>query len=97
MDSESYMEECNDEPTELDIVREQLNTYQMLNNDLSKKIQEVKIGLNATNKELITVRNELMAEKLISSELRRTLLTVNGQCLQFFNGYYANIQKCSER
>jgi hypothetical protein len=69
----------------------------MLNADLSKKVQEFKIAVNATNKELIIVRNELMAEKLKSSELRRALNIMNGQCTNFFNAYMLNLQKCIER
>lgn len=69
----------------------------MLNADLSKKVQEYKISLNATNNELSRTRDELMVEKLKSSELRRALNIMNLQCTDFFNSYMLNLQKCIER
>lgn len=95
MDEDSTMEESS--MSELDVLRDQLATYQILNGDLSKKVQEFKIAINATNKELIVTRNELMNEKLKSSELRRALLVMNGQYMNFFNGYMKNLQDCIER
>lgn len=69
----------------------------MLNADLSKKVQEFKMAVNAADKELIRTRNELMAEKLKSSELRRALHIMNSQCTDFLNAYMMNLQKCIER
>lgn len=95
MEEDSTMDESN--MNELDVVKDQLATYQILNGDLSKKVQEFKIALNATNKELVATRNELMSEKLKSSELRRAIMVMNGQCINFFNGYMKNLQDCIER
>lgn len=93
MDS-SYDElESSSVMDELSIVKDQLVTYQRINGDLSKKTQDLKIQLNAANKELVSTRNELMNEKLKSSELRRILMVLTGQCTHFFNGFYTNIQQ----
>lgn len=92
MDSDSELDVTVS--SELDMVKDQLATYQTLNTDLSKKVQEFKINFNAANKELLKTRNELMLEKLKSSELRRTLLMINGQMSQFLNGYITSMQSC---
>lgn len=38
-----------------------------------------------------------MSEKLVTSELRRFILLLNGQCTSFFNSYLCNIKTCVER
>lgn len=95
MDSDSELESTADNDHAM--VREQLETYKLLNVDLSKKIQEFKINLNAANREMNAMRNDLMEEQLKSSELRRALMVLNGQCSNFFNVYIANLQACMER
>jgi hypothetical protein len=72
-------------------------SFQKLNADLSKKVQEIKIANNATNNELIRTRNELMAEQLKCSELRRAINVMNQQCSDFFNAYMLNLRKCIEK
>lgn len=47
MDSISYSEMEASEVSEVDIVKGQLASYQALNSDLSKKVQEYKVNLNA--------------------------------------------------
>jgi hypothetical protein len=56
MDDDVDMEEslAPEAMTEVDILKDQLTTYQMLNNDLSKKVQEFKIHANTANKELVS-------------------------------------------
>lgn len=95
MDSDSEPDAAAD--NEQAMIRDQLETYKMLNVDLSKKIQEFKLSLNAANREMNAMRNELMEEQVKSSELRRALMVLNGQCSNFFNGYITNLQACMER
>lgn len=83
--------------SELEAMKITLQTYQMLNCDLSKKVQEYKINFNAATKEVLTLRRELMVEKLATSELRQTLLMVNGQITQHFNAYMKTLRRCVER
>lgn len=84
-------------PDELEIVKDQLDTYQRLNTDLSKKIQEMKIALSAANRELEVHRNDLRIEKIVSSELRRSMSVLVGQVNGFFNGYVSNLQTVIQR
>lgn len=95
MDSDSEMDTTV--MSELEAMKISLQTYQALNGDLSKKIQEYKINFNAATKEVLTLRQELMAEKTATSELRQALLMVNGQISQFFNTYIKTLQRCVER
>lgn len=98
VEEDETMEELEPEATapniqENNMLRELLTTYQMLNKDLSKKVQEFKISMNATNRELITTRDELLAEKMRTSELRRIILTLNGQVCQFTQSYVYQMQQ----
>lgn len=97
MNSNTDTEMDDSAVTELEIIKDQLLTYQALNGDLSRKVQEFKISMNATNKELTSVRQELLKEKLKTSELRRALMQMNGQVTSFFTGYMNNLQTCIER
>lgn len=77
-------------------LRNQLVIYKALNNDLSKKIQQLKIEVNYHVKELNKVQLELIEEKKKSSELRRLFYIANNRCLTFFNDYFDSIQQINE-
>lgn len=47
--------------------------------------------------ELVAVRNELIAEKLKTSEMRRTLNIINMQVTSFFSQYIKSIEQCVAR
>lgn len=95
MDSSSGSEFS--EESEVDILKEQLQTYQSLNFELSKRVQDIKIMLSVAEKELNLTRNDLISEKMESTELRRTLLTMNGHFTAFFNNYISNLENCKNR
>lgn len=94
MDSPSFFEDStvNNEAS----LRKQLSIYQSINSDLSKKIQQLKIELNSSVKELNNTRNELIEEKRKFSELRRLFFTANSHCVSYFNSYFSTIQLVNE-
>lgn len=89
--------EGSSEVAEVDMLKDQLQTYMSLNMDLSRKVQELKIMLSVTNKEIVSVRNELIGEKLRSSELERTLQVINGHFTVFLGNYVSNLENCKSR
>lgn len=89
--------EAEERNAEMESLKEQLATYQALNVELSKKVQEFKFIVSATNKELVATRNELMSEKLKTSEFRRTILAVNSQACHFVNSYIHSVQRLAQQ
>lgn len=81
---------------QLRIAKEQIETYQLLNRDLSSKVQEFKLGLNAANCEIALLRDNLMQEKIKGSELRRTLRVMHGKFTIFYGDYAALMKRCVE-
>lgn len=81
---------------QLRIAKEQIETYQLLNRDLSGKVQEFKLGLNAANCEITLLREQLMQEKIKSSELRRTLRVMHGKFTIFYGDYATLMKRCVE-
>lgn len=79
------------------MLRDQLDVYKTLNVDLSKKVQDLKVELTAVNKELFTIRNDLMTEKVKSSELRKCILTLHGHSTQYFDGFFNSIQSFAQK
>lgn len=76
--------------------KEQIETYQMLNRDLSNKVQEFKVAVNAVNSEINLLRDDLMREKIKSSELRRTLRVLHEKFTFFYGDYAAIMKRCVE-
>jgi GTP1/Obg family GTP-binding protein len=94
------MDSSSQEESEAHELRNQLSVYQKINGDLSKKIQELKIELNVTQKELLKTQNELLTsrEMLIQEqrkfeELKRFYTSTNGLCIDFFKKYHDNLEK----
>lgn len=81
---------------QLKIAKEQIETYQLLNRDLSGKVQEFKLMLNAANCEVALLRENLMTEKIKSSELRRTLRVMHGKFTIFYGDYADLMRRCVE-
>lgn len=81
---------------QLRIAKEQIETYQLLNRDLSSKVQEFKLLLNASNGELGLLRDNLMQEKIKSSELRRTLRVMHAKFTIFYGDYAQLMKRCVE-
>lgn len=81
---------------QLKSAKEQIETYQLLNRDLSGKVQEFKLMLNAANCEIALLRENLMAEKIKSSELRRTLRVMHGKFTIFYGDYADLMERCVE-
>ena len=78
----------------MESLREQLATYQLLNADLSKKVQEYKVLFNASSKENGLIGAELMNEKMKTSDLRRALMAVNSHFNRFRSEYDSAINRC---
>ena len=77
-------------------LRNQLAIYKQLNNDLSKKIQQLKIEVNYHAKEVNKAQLELIEEKKKSSELRRLFYLANNRWMAFFTDYFDSIQQINE-
>lgn len=77
-------------------LRSQLSIYKSLNNDLSKKIQKLKIEVNNHAKEINKVQEELIEERNKSAELRRLFMSANSHCISFYKSYFDIIQQVNE-
>lgn len=98
MDSSRERDSTTPEVTsDMDILKDQLQTYQRLNIDLSKKVQEYKILLNVTDKELLTARNELLLEKQTTAELKHTLMVSTGHFSHFAANFVSTLEKCQAK
>lgn len=86
----------NESLSEVEILKQQLNTYKMINADLSKKIQDLKVELNVYKHENAKISREVLEERAKAAECRQHFQTMNRHCINFINTYVNTIQTISE-
>lgn len=75
-------------------LKNNLNAYKLLNRDLSKKVQEIKLFLNQQIQILEVTRNELMEERVNNAKYKHFIKTNITMCSQFFNSVINNLNEC---
>lgn len=87
----------NESISEVETLRQQLNTYKMINADLSKKIQQLKIELSAIMHENSEVKRQMLEERAKAAEYRQFFTIMNNHCLTFINTYVNSMQQINEK
>ncbi|KAL7030486.1 hypothetical protein ACKWTF_006680 [Chironomus riparius] len=95
MDSSAFTSE-NESLSEVETLKQQLNTYKMINADLSKKIQQLKVELNAFKQENSVIKRQVLEERAKSVEYRQLFTTMNTHCINFINTYVNSMQQINE-
>lgn len=95
MDSSTFISE-NESLSEVETLKQQLNTYKMINADLSKKIQELKVELNVFKQENSQIKREILEERAQTIEIRNHFQVVNRHCISFINTYVNTMQAINE-
>ena len=96
MDSSTFTSE-NESLSEVETLKQQLNTYKMINADLSKKIQQLKVELNAFKQENSAIKREVLEERAKAVEYRQLFTTMNAHCVHFINTYVNSMQQINEQ
>jgi len=87
----------NESISEVETLRQQLNTYKMINADLSKKIQQLKVELSAIMHENSEVKRQMLEERAKAAEYRQFFTTMNNHCITFINTYVNSMQQINEK
>jgi hypothetical protein len=95
MDFSTFTSE-NESLSEVETLKQQLNTYKMINADLSKKIQQLKVELNGFKQENSVIRREVLDERAKAVEYRQLFTTMNSHCIHFINNYVNSMQQINE-
>jgi uncharacterized coiled-coil DUF342 family protein len=86
----------NESLSEVQTLKQQLNTYKLINADLSKKIQELKVELNLFRQENSEIKRQVIEERGKAVKYRQCFTTMNTQCIQFINTYVNSMQEINE-
>lgn len=76
------------------LMKNNLEAYKLLNRDLSKKVQELKLFLNQQNQILEVTRTELMEERINTAKFKHFIKTNITMCSQFFSNVISNLNEC---
>ncbi|XP_070494694.1 uncharacterized protein [Chironomus tepperi] len=95
MDSSTFTSE-NESLSQVETLKQQLNTYKMINADLSKKIQELKVELNAFKHENSVIKREVLEERAKAVEYRQSFTIMNTHCINFINTYVNSMQQIND-
>lgn len=83
-----------DNKHEITLLKNNLEAYKLLNRDLSKKVQELKLYLNQNNQILEVTRNELMQERVFNAKYKHFIKTNITMCSQFYSSVINNLNEC---
>lgn len=90
------METTLDEQDTIETLKHQLKAYKALNNDLSKKVQELKIQVSGLSKELTDCQTQVLEKDEACKKYKRCLNLINAQCFQFSSAYFNIVQEINE-
>lgn len=83
-----------DNKQEIMHLKNNLDAYKLLNRDLSKKVQELKLYLNQQVQMVEVTRNELMEERVNNAKYKHFIKTNITMCSQFFSSVINNLNEC---
>lgn len=83
-----------DNTHEITQLKNNLEAYKLLNRDLSKKVQELKLYLNQNSQILEVTRNELMQERVNNAKFQHFIKTNITMCSQFYSSVINNLNEC---
>jgi hypothetical protein len=93
------MEEFNDSNRSEDannVLANRLNMYKALNKDLSNRVQDLKVHLNAKAQELTVCQAALFEEKTKNAKMRQYVGLLNLHSSNFVNNYVTTVQQMAD-